>query len=172
MNKKLLIIHVLLFPFMGIAQQTVSIIPQPVSLTVDDGHFTVDKNTSIIFNTKENDLRLAANFFNAFIKNVSGDVLSLNVKKNKSILLEIKKTETIDDEGYLLNVSPNSIKIIANTKTGIYSHSKPGRVHGVATYAGIKCEIFYDESFFFNAKSKIHSCNCEEHGRRPQRPSG
>ena len=103
---------------MGIAQQTVSIIPQPVSLTVDDGHFTIDKNTSIIFNTKENDLRLAANFFNAFIKNVSGDVLPLNVKNNKSILLEIKKTETV------------------------------------------------------GAKSKIHSCNCEEPGRRPQRPSG
>jgi hexosaminidase len=119
MNKKLLIIYVLLFPFLGMAQQTVSIIPQPVSLSVDDGHFTIDKNTSLIFNTKENDLRLAANFFNAFIKNVSGDVLSLNVKKNKSILLEIKKTETIGDEGYLLNVSPNSIRIIANTKTGI-----------------------------------------------------
>ena len=61
----------------------------------------------------------AATFFNAFIKNISGDVLSLNVKKNKSIVLEIKKTEKIGDEGYLLDVSPNSIKIIANTKTGI-----------------------------------------------------
>lgn len=119
MNKKLLILWILLLPILGTAQQQVSIIPQPVSLSVQDGHFTVDKNTSIIFNTKEKDLLHAATFFNAFIKNISGDVLPLNVKKNKSIVLEIKKTEKIGDEGYLLDVSPNSIKIIANTKTGI-----------------------------------------------------
>jgi len=119
MNKKLFFILFLWLPFLGIAQQQVSIIPQPVSLSVQDGHFTVDKNTSIIFNIKEKDLLHAATFFNAFIKNVSRDVLSLNVKKNKSIVLEIKKTEKIGDEGYLLDVSPNSIKIIANTKTGI-----------------------------------------------------
>jgi len=119
MNKKLFFILFLCLPFLGIAQQQVSIIPQPVSLSMQDGHFTVDKNTSIIFNPKEKDLQHAATFFNAFIKNVSGDALSLNVKKNKSIVLEIKKTEGIGDEGYLLDVSPNSIKIIANTKTGI-----------------------------------------------------
>ena len=119
MSKKLIFILVLLFPFLGKSQQAVSIIPQPVSLSVHDGHFIIDKNTSIIFNTKENDLRLAANFFNAFIKNVSGESLSQNVKKQKSIVLEIRKTEKIGDEGYLLNVSPTSIKIIANTKVGI-----------------------------------------------------
>jgi hexosaminidase len=118
-NKRLLIILILLLPFFGIAQQKISIIPQPVSLTVEDGHFTIDKNTAIIFNTKENDLRHAADFFNAFIKNVSGNVLTFNQKKNKSIILEIKKTATIGDEGYLLDVSPSSLKITANSKAGI-----------------------------------------------------
>ncbi len=132
MNRKLTIIFMLLFPFLGIAQQTavtvgqavgtqqtISIIPQPASFTAEAGHFLIDKNTSIFFNDKEKDLYYAANFLNAFIKNVSGDVLPLNVKRKKSIVLEIKKTEKIGDEGYLLDVSPTAIRIIANKKAGI-----------------------------------------------------
>lgn len=119
MNKKSLILWILLLPFFGIAQQKVSIIPQPVSLSVQDGHFTIDKNTSINFNKNERDLLHAANFFNAFVKNISGETLPYNLKKNKSILLEIKKTAKIGDEGYVLDVTANSIKIVANDKAGI-----------------------------------------------------
>src|SRR6185437_11231391 len=131
-KKQTIILHILLIPFFGIAQQantnlsrptkveqTISIIPQPVSLKAEPGKFIIDKNTTIIFNSKEKDLHSAANFLNSFIKNISGEALQINVKKSKSILLEIKKTATIGDEGYLLNVTPTSIKIIANTKTGI-----------------------------------------------------
>ncbi|MGN6533870.1 MAG: glycoside hydrolase family 20 zincin-like fold domain-containing protein, partial [Ginsengibacter sp.] len=118
MNKKLFLLSLLLLPFFVIAQQTVSIIPQPVSLSVQDGHFTIDKSTSIIFKN-EKDLFLAANFFNAFLKNISGEALSYNVKKTKSFFLDIKKTDKIGSEGYLLDVTPYSIKIIANDKAGI-----------------------------------------------------
>ena len=119
MKKQLVTLLMIIFPFVGITQQKISIIPKPVSLTVEEGHFTIDKNTSIIFNTKENELQHAAHFFNEYLKNISGDVLPFNVKKNKSIELLIKKTPTIGEEGYLLNVSPKSIQIIANTKAGI-----------------------------------------------------
>ena len=84
MNKKLLYLLILLIPFFGIAQQKVSIIPQPVSLSMQDGHFTIDKNTSVIFNKNENDLLHAANFFNAFIKDISGENLVYNIKKHKT----------------------------------------------------------------------------------------
>lgn len=131
-KKQLIVLLILIFPFLGIAQQTagtegqavnqqqsISIIPQPVSLTAEPGKFTIDKNTSLIFNSKEKDLHSAAVFFSGAIKNISGDELHFNVKKNKEIILEIKKTEKIGDEGYLLDVSPTYIKIVANTKTGI-----------------------------------------------------
>ena len=119
MKKKLLLFWIILIPLFGITQQKVSIIPQPVSISVQDGRFTIDKNTSLLYNSKESDLHHAANFFNAFIKNISGITLPYNVKKNKSVLLEIKKTDKIGTEGYLLDVTPNSIKIIANDKAGI-----------------------------------------------------
>lgn len=113
------IIFLLLLPFFGISQQKISIVPKPVSIKAEEGHFTIDKNTSIIFNSKVSDLEHAGNFFNAFIKNVSGNVLPFNQKKNKSIILEIKKTATIGNEGYLLDVSHSLLKIIANSRAGI-----------------------------------------------------
>jgi len=120
MSRNLLIIFIVLLPFFAKAQQKiVQIIPQPVSLSEKDGHFIIDANTAVIFNAKEKDLQNAVDYFNAFIKNISGYSLPLNVKKNKSIVIEIKKTESIGDEGYLLNVSPNFIKITANKKEGI-----------------------------------------------------
>ena len=119
MSKRIYALLILLMPCFLLAQPTVNIIPQPVSLLVKEGHFIIDKNTSVVFDIKEKNLRPAAVFFNAFVKNVSGNVLPFNEKKPKSIVLEIKKTEKIGDEGYLLNVSPTAIKIIANTKAGI-----------------------------------------------------
>ena len=91
MNKRLLTICILLLPFLGIAQQQVSIIPQPVSFFVQDGHFTVDKNTSIIFNTKENNLLHAATFFNAFIKNEKENKQGMSTGLNILRLLTMKK---------------------------------------------------------------------------------
>ncbi|MFZ1799683.1 MAG: glycoside hydrolase family 20 zincin-like fold domain-containing protein, partial [Chitinophagaceae bacterium] len=119
MTKLLFAFFLLLASHFLMAQQSVNIIPAPVSLSVKDGHFLVDKNTSLIFDANNKDLLHAANFFNAFIKNISGNELALNATNNKSITLQIKNTDGIGDEGYLLNVSPNSIKIIANTKAGI-----------------------------------------------------
>ena len=119
MSKKLIIIFLVLFPFFGIAQETVHIIPQPVSISVRKGYFSIDRNTSLSYNSKSNDLGSAANFLNAYIKDLSGFSLLLNTQKSRSIILEIAKTKTIGDEGYLLDVSPNIIRITANKKAGI-----------------------------------------------------
>lgn len=114
-----ILLFILFIPCFGIAQSQIQIIPKPVSLTAEDGHFIIDKNTSLIFKTDKNDLQRAALFFNSFIKSVSGITLPLNDKRSRSVILEIKKTANIGNEGYLLNVSPSSIKIIANSKAGI-----------------------------------------------------
>lgn len=119
MRKKLLFLWILLVPFWLIAQQTVNIIPEPVSLTVQEGTFAINHNTSVVFNKNSADLQHAAKFFNSFINHVSGLNLSQNVRRNNEIILEIKKTAKIGDEGYLLDVTPHTIRIVANTKAGI-----------------------------------------------------
>jgi hexosaminidase len=118
-NRAIVIVSIFLSPFFVNAQQAVNIIPQPVSMSLQQGQFIIDNNTSINFNSKQKDLASASKFLNSFIKTISGNELSVNAKKNKSIVLNIKKTDKIGDEGYLLTVSPTRVSITANTKAGI-----------------------------------------------------
>lgn len=106
-------------PLLVIGQQTVNIIPQPVSIEIKQGHFIIDDHTSIRFNSGSKELKAAADYFSSYIKNISGKTLPENVAKQKTIELKIVNTEGIGNEGYLLNVTPASIIITANTKAGI-----------------------------------------------------
>lgn len=100
------------------AQKT-SIIPQPVNLVIKEGSFVVDNNTSLKFNPADKNLNAAAVFFSSYIKSISGITILQNIRKQKTVELKIAKTNDIGDEDYLLNVSPSSIVVTANTKTGI-----------------------------------------------------
>ncbi|HUC80717.1 MAG TPA: family 20 glycosylhydrolase [Flavisolibacter sp.] len=117
MKKAAWIVFVMI-PFLCFAQQA-NIIPQPVSLQMGSGSFVIDNNTTLKFNPTAKDLKAAAAFFASSIKNISGISLAANAKKSKAIELKLAKTEGIGPEGYLLNVTPTSINITANTKAGI-----------------------------------------------------
>ncbi len=119
MNTKCFLFLVMLCPCFLFAQQNVSIIPQPVSLQVKEGNFLIDNSTAIKFNVANNDLKAAADFFSAAIKNISGKALLLNAAAKNNIEFRIAKTKDIGEEGYLLNVTPSAITIVANTKAGI-----------------------------------------------------
>lgn len=113
-----LTVLLLLFPVLLFAQP-VSIIPQPVSLKMGSGHFLIDNNTSLRFNSANKDLKAAADFFAAYMEKVSGVKLPFNAEKKKPITLRLAKTEGIGAEGYLLQVTPAAITLAANTKAGI-----------------------------------------------------
>ncbi len=106
-------------PLFIFAQPTVSIIPRPVDLQISDGHFTIDKNTSLQFDLAQKELGVAAGFFTAYIKNISGYSLPLQSKSGKKIVLEIKKNAVLGEEGYQLRVTSSSVIIRANTRAGI-----------------------------------------------------
>ncbi|MBL0024987.1 MAG: family 20 glycosylhydrolase [Saprospiraceae bacterium] len=116
--KKLFLVLVLASNLL-IAQRNVSIIPQPVSLQINQGAFVIDNSTAVKFNTADKELKLAVNFFSAAIRNISGKTLLLNDVAKNNIVFKIAKTNGIGDEGYTLNVSPSSITIVANTKAGV-----------------------------------------------------
>ncbi|HEX5150468.1 MAG TPA: family 20 glycosylhydrolase [Parafilimonas sp.] len=116
--KKKIALFFLLLPSLLFAQQ-LNIIPQPVSIQQSEGNFVIDNNTAVSFNAMDKNLQAAANFFIAHIRHISGIGLPSNTRSNKTIQLKIAATEGIGDEGYLLHVSPSSIIITANTKTGI-----------------------------------------------------
>ncbi len=116
---RIIFICILFISSLGFTQTRVSIIPKPVSLIQTKEGFVIDPQTSIRFNKKDKDIKAAAQFLSSYIESISGYVLPLNKKAGNSIQLIIEKTEEIGDEGYLLNVTAESVRIIANTKAGI-----------------------------------------------------
>ena len=117
--------QILLFcwlPFLqilAVAQQPVQIIPQPVSLVIGKGSFTIDAKTSIEYASDNKDLSAAAGFLLSTIKNLSGYKLHVNSGAAHSISLQIRKNEGLGKEGYQLKVTPASIIVSANTRAGI-----------------------------------------------------
>jgi hexosaminidase len=119
MNKLSLLIIFAFSTVFLFAQQQVSIIPQPVSLQVNEGAFLLDANTAIQFNPANKELKAAADFFAKYVKNISGYSLPLNVVKKKNILFQLASVAEIGTEGYQLKVTESAITIMANTKAGI-----------------------------------------------------
>lgn len=120
MNLKFTFLPVLLvvLSLNGIAQNRV-IIPQPVAITYNDGTFTIDQNTAILFSKTSKHLGESASFLNSYLAQISGLKLANNSIKKKSIELKFEKLEQLGDEGYKLSVMPNKITLIATKKAGI-----------------------------------------------------
>lgn len=119
MKKQILFVLLLSESFCLFAQQSVIIIPAPVSLRVNKGSFVIDANTAIHFNPAQKDLKTTIDFFASAIKSISGISLEANATRRKNIHLAIEKIAGIGDEGYQLDVTTSSINIKANTRVGI-----------------------------------------------------
>lgn len=115
MLKKILVVA-LCWPVFSFAQ---NIIPQPVTVSVNQGSFLIDENVSIKFDKKNKELKNVAELFSASIKNISGTTISTK-SKNKIISFNIVKKENLGNEGYELNVSPAAITVNANSPAGIF----------------------------------------------------
>jgi hexosaminidase len=101
-----------------VAQQSVSIIPQPVSLQINTGSFTINAKTAIDVNGNK-EFKSAAVFLQSTLNSLSGYQLPLKSDKTNSIVLMIAKLDNPNEEGYQLLVTPTKITIKANTKAGI-----------------------------------------------------
>lgn len=114
-----LIFLLLGFPFLGKAQQPVNIIPQPVSIQYQQGNFILSAKTTIQYNVQQRDLKIAAEYLNAQLKNNIGIALPVNAPRPTTIQLRIEKIASIGDEGYKMEILPGKITIKANSKAGI-----------------------------------------------------
>lgn len=115
------IFSILLLSFVSkfcVAQQSVSIIPQPVNMQLNAGSFTINAKTSININGN-NALNSAAIFLKSTLNTLSGYDLPLKVTKANTIDFVIGKLDNSNEEGYQLLVTPTKITIRANTKAGI-----------------------------------------------------
>jgi hexosaminidase len=89
-------------------------------MELKEGFFGISNHTVLRISKTSSDLQAAARFLSAYISNISGYRLPQQAAKTNFIELRIEKTPGIGEEGYLLSVSPASVKITANTKAGIF----------------------------------------------------
>lgn len=118
MRKILFLLSLVLSITISFAQLKTSIIPQPVNISYSEGSFLIDSTTSIT-TSQADDLSDVAVFLSKNIHHIGGYYLSENKTGKKTISLNIKKMDSLGKEGYTLQVSPEKIEIIANTREGV-----------------------------------------------------
>ena len=125
--KKLFFLFLALSLFINVFSQTnstgIAIIPEPVSLTKNAGHFILPKNITIGYPKKaEFDQTILS--LSSKLHTATGSVVSVTSKPaaTNTIRLLLNKTSdaAIGKEGYVLNVTPAGITIKANEPAGLF----------------------------------------------------
>lgn len=123
MKKGLSLLLLCLIYTVSFGQTNVAIIPEPVSITTHDGHFTLPENI-IIEAPGQSDLTQTVAFLKESLSVPTGYSTSIVHKSasNASIRLELNKTanQKIGKEGYTLSVTPQNITIKANEPAGLF----------------------------------------------------
>jgi hexosaminidase len=135
-------------------QQLCPIIPKPAEISVGDGSFVFDKNTSIIasegLDSSVFQLRkmLKNTGFNFPCSSASKNVLSLKIDKNLI---------SLTDEGYLLKVSKTKIEITASHTKGLY--------YGFVSLLQLLPSQIYSNTFVKGVKWKIPAVSIQDQPR-------
>ncbi len=120
------------------------IIPITLKQTFTEGQFVLDNSKGIQFDKK---FEIAANFLKSYIENGS------NIKLHKGNDISFLKDESIQNpEGYKLEITPNQIKIKANSDNGAF--------YAVQTLRQLIPSSF--ENSIFNEKSVNIQCQTIE----------
>jgi hexosaminidase len=106
-------------------QSTISIIPQPVSLTAGTGSFSLTNSSQIEIATSDADVKRIADSLSKKIATATGynipvKTVSSSSNTNGSIRLALAKDASIGNEGYKLNTTPESVSITANAPAGLF----------------------------------------------------
>jgi hexosaminidase len=124
---KIRLINLLLFLAFFVAGATekdsLHLIPQPESVSFSGSVFVLDKNTKVVVPKKFQGLLipyLAEKFHNDLKLNLTYSYRKSEVGE-KSILFELDKGASVKDEGYLLEVKPESIKVTAKDYGGLFN---------------------------------------------------
>ncbi|WP_369048718.1 beta-N-acetylhexosaminidase [Tenacibaculum sp. UWU-22] len=92
-----------------------NIIPKPVSQIINTGTFLLNEKTNLIF---DNQYKQVADYFTAHLKSQFNFELNKH-NSNKKIVFSLN-SEIKNDEGYILEITPNQITIESKTPKGAF----------------------------------------------------
>ncbi len=119
MIKRFYLPAVILLIVSGISAQNVSVIPKPLEMKQEKGHFIIDNNCSLQIEPQNDETARIGSFFNDYLKQVYNISLN-NSKGEKSIHLKIDKNVNLPKEGYLLKVTEKSVVVTAAQPNGLF----------------------------------------------------
>jgi hexosaminidase len=115
------IVLILIILKIHVASAQVAIIPKPSKMVELGGSFRLDKNTRISVDQSNQDLKRVADDFRASIKIPVGFEIKYTGKSPKSGCIAITLDSLIlNEEGYLLKVTPDKIIVKAKSPAGIF----------------------------------------------------
>lgn len=134
----------------------VSIIPKPQKLSVGEGSFVIDNNTTLYSNEKSSSNVL---YLSQILKKATGYSLPYQKNKPKSnyISFEIVKESQIPEEGYLLDIDLNGVSIKASHEAGIF--------YGIQTILQMLPPSVYSGRVSGNEKWELKSITIEDSPR-------
>ena len=121
MIKCILLSAVVLIATTGFSQKKISIIPEPVSLELADGAFSINQNTAVEITSAS--LKPLAEYL---VKKINGPtgysikVNQVNAFTNGNIQLNLDDIPSRNKEGYELSVSPDKVVVSADSAAGIF----------------------------------------------------
>src|SRR5690242_7282279 len=98
------------------ANDSIAIIPKPLSVQTHSGHFILSNATAITTSSNDADVKETIQWFINKMATSTGYHLSANKSSKNSISLLLNKQAdtSLHDEGYTLKVTPSNITITAN----------------------------------------------------------
>ena len=121
MKKLTLLLAGLFLLLTGFAQENISIIPQPVKLLTNPGHFILPANISISADGNPG-LKTALADLKDRLTIPTGYQVNMTNSGSAAIRLILNKTADpeLGSEGYQLSVTPKKVTITANQPAGIF----------------------------------------------------
>jgi hexosaminidase len=121
----LLLFFIAIFSFSGFyatAGDSIAIIPKPLMMQVNNGHFVLNNSTEVTANSSNDEVKQTVDWFRDKIATSTGYHLSTkkSSKDDISLILNKQPDTSLHDEGYTLKVTPSMVTITANKPAGIF----------------------------------------------------
>ena len=106
------------------AGQAISVIPIPVSVQSGAGNFKLTKTASITLRTNDADAKRVAGFLSKKLSDPTGFAIAVksnaSSNSNGNISISLNSDKSLGNEGYMLEVTPQSVSLSANKPAGLF----------------------------------------------------